>query len=162
MKNKKTECIQIISSFSCSSFPPPPVGNWCLLLHSSGCGSLVLGSSLPHKTSHLYLQKGNNFGLEDIPLGAFLNPSSSVKGGGHSREENLSRQKLPSVCFSWTLTRPRNWTSLFHSRGCILFCNIYILALLHYNFRDNFKNHAPLQLVTNCTSMCDHNLRFFL
>ncbi len=46
-----------ISSFSCSSSPPPPAVSWCLLLHSSGCESSVWGSSLPHKTSRLYLKR---------------------------------------------------------------------------------------------------------
>lgn len=100
-KLKKTEYIQIISSFSCSSFPPPPVGNLCLLLHSSGCGSLVLGSSLLHKTSHLYLQQGNNFGLEDIPFGAFFFKKTQVhqlreEGEGLTRGELV--QTEAAIC----------------------------------------------------------------
>lgn len=39
----------------------------------------------------------------------------------HSRELNFSWQGFPSSCLIWTRTLPLNWTSLFHSRGCILF-----------------------------------------
>lgn len=64
-------CISSISSSSCSSSLPLPAESWCRLLHPSASESLVLGSSLPRRTSRLYLRtswEGDVVGYANIFL----------------------------------------------------------------------------------------------